>query len=130
MPPSDRSPKDITGLTDALHDAQVDVCQEIADAKATLKELRRAAKRGPNGEPGIEPTKADLFCAQMCYKTIQAAAILIKARPELVGKSAGKVSTGELLTPNEFGNSISQKNKDDKSVWLPPPIDWDDDANS
>jgi hypothetical protein len=124
MPPSDRSPKDITGLTDALHDAQVDVCQEIAEAKATLKELRR------NARAGTEPTKADLFCAQMCYKTIQAAAILIKARPELVGKSAGKVSTGELLTPNEFGNSISQKNKDDKSVWLPPPIDWDDDANS
>jgi hypothetical protein len=115
---SNRTPVDITGLKDALAAEQVDVCQEIAEAKATLRELRRKAKAGE------EPTKADLFCAQMCIKTLQGAAMIIKARPELTGKSAGKVSGAELMAADRNADSLSQKNAQDKAAMLPPPKDW------
>lgn len=115
---SNRTPVDITGLKDALAAEQIDVCREIAEAKATLRDLRNKAKSGE------EPTKADIFAAQMAIKTLQGAAMIIKARPELTGKSAGRVSGAELLAADRHGGSHSQKNAQDKSAMLPPPKDW------
>jgi hypothetical protein len=118
MPPSNRQPVDITGLKDALDNAQVDVCEEIAAAKATLKSLREKAMAGE------EPTKADMFAASLAVKTIQSAAALIKVRPELVGKSAGKVSGAELLGGDSHATSSTQQSSRDKAAMLPPPRDW------
>lgn len=120
MPPSNRQPVDITGLKDALAAEQIDVCQEIAAAKATLRNLREKALSGE------EPSKADQFAASLAMKTIQSAAALIKVRPELVGKSAGKVSGAELLGGDGHATSSTQKNRNDKAAMMPPPRDWGD----
>lgn len=121
MPPSNRQPVDITGLTDALAAEQIDVCEEIAAAKKVLRDLRHKALEG------TDPTKADQFAAALAMKTIQSAAALIKVRPELVGKSAGKVSGAELLGGDGHATSGTQLNQNDKAAMLPPPQDWGSD---
>lgn len=113
---AEKQPVDISGLTNALKDRQVNISDEIAESLAVLKDARNMFKG--NGTPPtsdeISMMKGAIFASM---KTIQACSVLTKARPELVGKSAGRVSSSELVS----GREDSARDNRQAPSRLPPP---------
>lgn len=112
----EKKPVDVSGLLDALNTAQVNVSEEIAESLATLKAIREKCRQGD------KPDDADKGAIYASIKSLQGCSAVIKARPELAGKSAGRVTTAELVAGRD---DVARDSRHTPSR-LPPPPDFDD----
>lgn len=115
MPGNRSQPVDIEGLKDALSKQGVSVSEMVAKRLKQIDDLAEDE----------EPSKAKQFQATIAFGSLRALAQLMKARPEVVAKSAGRVSSDELVgsLAENNGQDIAGQPTRQPPARLPKPGD-------